>query len=165
MANGHGGARRGAGRPRKAKKYQGQIAALEDQVVDRLPDRVAALELLAEGGYEQIEEELVPAGLVFIDDVTVEDGKVIRKRVRAFPNIPEDKLVCIRRKRAFAAPDRAANIYLIDRILGKPGAESDDEDPTTDDERPTPEELLALWTTTTDEPPTTDETSPSSSGT
>jgi len=145
MANGHGGARRGAGRHRKRDKYTSQSAAFDDRAADRLGDRAAALELLADGGFEQIEEEFVPAGLVFIDDVTVEDGKVIRRRVRAFPNLPEKELVCIRRKRSFAAPDRAANIYLIDRILGKPGTESDDEPPATDDERPTPEELLALW--------------------
>ena len=156
MANGHGGARRGAGRHRKRDKYTSQSAAFDD--------RAAALELLADGGFEQIEEEFVPAGLVFIDDVTVEDGKVIRRRVRAFPNLPEKELVCIRRKRSFAAPDRAANIYLIDRILGKPGTESDDEPPATDDERPTPEELLALWTTD-DERRTTNESSPSSSAT
>lgn len=38
--NGHGGAREGAGRPRKAEKYAGQIAAAEDRIADRLPELV-----------------------------------------------------------------------------------------------------------------------------
>jgi len=151
VANGHGGRRQGAGRKPNAQRYAAVRQSVSDAIAARLHDRVAALELLAEGGYEQIEEELVPAGLVFIDDITVEDGKVVRKRIRAFPNLPEKELVCIRRKRSFAAPDRAANIYLIDRILGKPGTETDEDGGLGDeDTAPTIDELLELWNQSSD---------------
>src|SRR5262245_37492327 len=114
MANGHGGARAGAGRPRKAEKYASQIAQAEDRIADRLSERVEKLEYLANGGYEQIEEEYLPAGLIFVGS-----GEWA---TLAFPDLPPEQLVCVKRKRSVAAPDRAANIYLIDRIAGKPTA-------------------------------------------
>lgn len=126
MANGHGGARRGAGRRRKAIKYAGQIAAAEDRIADKLPG-------------------LIDNMLVLADGVRVEETNIVTGQPEVYQK----------------PPDRAANIYLIDRILGRPGVESDDEHPTTDDDRPTTEELLALWTT---DETTTDESSPSSSG-
>lgn len=44
-----GGARPGAGRPRKLDKYAGQVAAAETRIADRLPELVEALMLLALG--------------------------------------------------------------------------------------------------------------------
>ena len=120
MANGHGGARPGAGRKAKAEKYADQIAQTEDRIADRLGDRVAALELLADGGYEQVQEFWEPAGPIQISKMLETKEGTIRVTELAFPELPPDKLVCIRRTRSYAAPDRAANIYLIDRILGKP---------------------------------------------
>jgi len=106
-----------AGRPRKAEKYAAPIAAFEDRAADSLPERYEALTLLAEGGFEQIEEIWEPAGLIYVGS-----GE---SRSLAFPNLPPEQLVCVRRVRSIAAPDRAANIYLVDRILGKPTAEID----------------------------------------
>lgn len=120
MANGHGGARPGAGRPRNNEKYVEQIAALSDRIADGLPDRVAALELLAEGGYEQVQEVWEPAGLIQISKILETKEGTVRVTEAAFPHLPPDQLVCVRRTRSFAAPDRQANIYLIDRIAGKP---------------------------------------------
>jgi hypothetical protein len=115
-----GGSRPGAGRPRKAQKYAHPIAAMEDQIVDRLPDRVAALELLADGGYEQISETWEPAGLIMVaKEVITSEGTVTVKQA-AFPELPPEQLVCVRRVRSFAAPDRRANEYLINRIAGTP---------------------------------------------
>ena len=112
MANGHGGARRGAGRPRKAEKFAAPIAAAEDQIVDRLPRLVANQLKLANGGWWEEEVELQPAGLV-----EVGQGE---NRCLAYPEKDPDELVVVRKKRRKAAPDRKANEYLIDRILGRP---------------------------------------------
>lgn len=110
-----------AGRPRRADKYAAPIGSLEDQIAASLPARYAALDLLAQGGFEQITETWEIAGLIYRDDViTGEDGKLQRTRVLAFPDRPADELVCIRRTRSIAAPDRKANEYLINRILGTP---------------------------------------------
>jgi len=116
-----GGSRPGAGRKRKAQKYAHPIAAMEDQIVDRLPDRIAALELLADGGYEQISETWEPAGLIQITkELLTEDGRSLNVRELAFPHLDPTQLVCVRRVRSFAAPDRRANEYLINRIAGTP---------------------------------------------
>lgn len=117
----HGGARPGAGRKPKADKFAGQIARAEQRGADRLPANFDNLELLADGGFEQIEEKWLPAGLVYIDDYSADnDGRQYKIKVKAFPHLPDDELVMVERKRSIAAPDRQANIYLTDRIMGKP---------------------------------------------
>lgn len=99
----------GPGRPRKKDKFSGQIAAAEQQIVDRLPALITNLQTLADGGYERVEEQWVPARLV-----TIGAGEL------AFPNLPPDQLVCVKRTVTIADRDRASNQYLIDRIMGKP---------------------------------------------
>lgn len=79
-----GGARPGAGRPRKSDKYAGQVVAAENQIADRLPQYIDNMARLADGIYRQDEDE---------------DGN---RYVYLTP------------------PDRQANEYLINRILGKP---------------------------------------------
>lgn len=109
------------GRPKRSEKYAEQIGSLEDQIAASLPARYAALDLLAAGGFEEISETWEPAGLVYRDDVIAgDDGKAQRIRVLAFPDKPADELVCVRRTRSIAAPDRKANEYLINRIAGTP---------------------------------------------
>lgn len=111
----------GPGRPKKQEKYASQIAAIEDTIADGLPDRVDKLTFLAEGGFEQVNEEWLPAALVFVDDISFDDnGKRLVTKIRAFPDANPDDLVLVKRTVSYAAPDRLANIYLIDRILGKP---------------------------------------------
>lgn len=106
-----------AGRPRRAEKYAGQIAASEDWIADRLPQLLAAQYELAIGGFEQIEETYAPAGTI-----TIGSGESL---VRVFPGLPADEPVLVKRTRSIAAPDRGAGQYLIDRILGKSTAEID----------------------------------------
>lgn len=120
MSGGHGGARSGAGRKRNSEKYAEQIAALHDRIASRLPDRTAALELLADGGYEQIQEFYEPAGLIQINKLVETKEGTIRVTELAFPHLDPKEMVCVRRVRSLAAPDRQANIYLIDRLAGKP---------------------------------------------
>ena len=110
----NGGPRPGAGRPKKAEKYAGQIAATEDRIADRLPQLLGNLLKLANGGFDQIEEKWLPAELV-----TKGSGEF---ESRVFPDLPAQQPVLVERKKSRAAPDRAANIYLVDRILGKPTA-------------------------------------------
>jgi hypothetical protein len=131
MANGHGGVRQGAGRKAKAEAYAGAITAAERRIADRLPRLLDNLEYLADGGYEEVAQTFEPAGLVFVE-APVRDrkgvilldamGRPLMARQRAFPDLPPEQLVCVRRVVTVAAPDRAANIYLVDRILGKPVA-------------------------------------------
>lgn len=106
-----------AGRPRKAEKYAGAIAAAEDRIADRLPEIIDAQLQLALGGYEQVEEQYAPAGTV-----TIGGGEYL---TLVYPDRKPDELVLVRRSVSVAAPDRAAGQYLIDRILGKPVAAVD----------------------------------------
>ncbi|NOK59134.1 MAG: hypothetical protein GFH27_549283n406 [Chloroflexi bacterium AL-W] len=117
MANGHGGARPGAGRKAKTEKYESEINAAERVITDRLPQIIENMLMLADGGWEKVEEEWKPASMV-----TIGSGEA---EMPAFPDKEPSELVLISRKVTHAAPDRAANQYLIDRILGKPTANVD----------------------------------------
>jgi hypothetical protein len=102
----------GPGRKRKADKFARPIAKAEKQIADQLPQLIENMLHLAHGGYERIEEEWQPAGLVYVGS-----GESAR---RAFPELPSDQPVLVKRKRSIADKDRQANEYLINRILGKP---------------------------------------------
>jgi len=135
----------GPGRPRKHEKYDAQIAATEDRIADRLPERVERLEFLANGGYQHIDEEWQPAALIFVEDVTLVEGKRVVSKVRAFPDAKPDDMVLVKRTIRVAAPDRLANMYLIDRILGKPTQSVEGEVNVTD-----PEQLIARFEASVD---------------
>lgn len=121
MGNGWGGARPGAGRKARAQKFAGPIAAAEQAIVDQLPQIVGNLLMLANGGWEEISEHYEPAGLVLVDDYAQNaEGQSYKVKRLAFPDLPPDQMVLVKRVRSVAAPDRIANIYLVDRILGKP---------------------------------------------
>lgn len=112
MSNGWGGKRAGAGRPRKAERYAPAIAAAEDAIADQLPKLLKNMVKLANGGFYEDEIEYQPAGLV-----TTGAGEFERC---VYPDKPVDELVVVKKRRRRAAPDRKANEYLIDRILGRP---------------------------------------------
>lgn len=82
---GNGGARPGAGRKKKADKFETAINAAEQRIRDRLP--------------ELIDNMFILAGGVVVQEVDEKDDIV---HVFSKP------------------PDRQANEYLINRILGKP---------------------------------------------
>lgn len=129
--DGKGGARKGAGRPRKAEKYAAPIAAAEDRIArkDRLLALIDNLFHLADGGYRRVREQWEPAGLV-MRDVPAEDadgnpvygpsGAPMMTKVPAFPDLDPGEMVCVSRTTEAADKDRAANEYLINRILGRP---------------------------------------------
>lgn len=104
----HGGRRPGSGRKTKAAtKLRAELLAEADQqIVDHLPQLVANLIKLADGGYRRVEEKWEPEPFAGIDPLTGQRRE-------------EPELVLVERKVSVAEPDRAANQYLIDRILGK----------------------------------------------
>ena len=120
-----GGARPGAGRKRKIEKYESPIVAAENRLADRLPLTIDNLEKLADGGQESYQETWEPAGTILIDDVEIEhdakgNPRPIKVKRLAFPDLPADELVLVRKVVSVAAPDRTTNIYLSDRVMGKP---------------------------------------------
>ena len=112
----NGGKRPGAGRPRKAVAHATPIAAAERRLCDHLPELIDNMLKLACGGYQVIEEKFErrrPAredrGL---DDMLSEMGVGVDEP-------PADEMILIERTVKTAHPDRAANQYLIDRVMGK----------------------------------------------
>lgn len=124
-----GGKRAGAGRPRKATTHARPIAKAEKRCADRLPGTIANLERIADGSAPEVEETWEAAGLAVVQvALTDEDGEVVEdakgrpklvKRL-AFPGLPPEQLVLVRRKVTTAGPDRQANEYLADRVMGRP---------------------------------------------
>lgn len=112
MGNGHGGARPGSGRKPSAIKFETAIAQAEGRIADRLPSLIDNMFVLADGGYERVEEQWAPAGSLYIGS-----GEFQR---RMYPDLADDKLVLIKRTMSVADKDRQANQYLIDRVMGKP---------------------------------------------
>lgn len=117
MAGINGGARPRAGRKRKATKYELAVTEAEDKIVDHLPAILDNLIKLANGGYERVVEDWQPAGLV-----TIGSGE---HWSLAYPDKDPDELVMVKRSVSVADKDRAANQYLVDRILGKPTQKQD----------------------------------------
>jgi hypothetical protein len=92
MAGKNGGARPGAGRKRKAEKFAAPIAKAEKRIADRLPQIIDNLLVLAEGvKFVELDRDGKPLELVEGDVATY-----------------------------VTAPDRQANEYLANRIMGKP---------------------------------------------
>lgn len=129
MPNGHGGARPGAGRKTTQERFGQKVETTESKIASRLARTVENLTKLADGENVIVEEEWVPAGLVFVDSVLKYSngqpmvgptGGPLKTKVLAFPDKKPDELVLVKRKRIGTGRDRQANIYLIDRILGKP---------------------------------------------
>lgn len=131
----NGGKRPGAGRPRNpAVKLRAEVRAQVDGTLNAgLPRYVANLETLADGGFEKVTTYQEPAGLIFIDTpllmpdqrgkmqpVLDGRGRPVMTKTRAFPGLPADAMVTVRRTVELAEPDRLANEYLCDRALGKP---------------------------------------------
>lgn len=98
----HGGKRVGAGRKRaEAKTLRAEILAECDKLIcDNLSKLIANMLKLANGGYERVEEKWQPA-----------EGESLEVNPR---------MTLVERKVSTAEPDRFANVYLIDRILGRP---------------------------------------------
>src|SRR5262245_57535608 len=102
----------GPGRPKKVDKYAGAIARAEKKIADRLPQLIENMFVLADGGYERVEEQWAPAGSLWVGS-----GDSLR---RMYPDRDPAELVLVKRTISTADRDRQANEYLINRIMGKP---------------------------------------------
>lgn len=101
----HGGRRPGSGR--KTNDFSTLrleiLEAFDQKNVRELPRLFENMRFLANGRYERIEEEWTPN--------PVDEGEGTDYA---------QPLVMTKRKISIAEPDRAANQYLIDRVLGRP---------------------------------------------
>ena len=119
-----------AGRPPKADRFATIIARAEKRCADRLPRDLKNLEALADGGFEIAEDVWEAAGTITLKvPLRSPDGELVLSSGRptmidqlVFPDRSPDELVLVRRTVRTAERDRAANIYLADRILGRPAA-------------------------------------------
>ncbi len=103
----NGGARPGAGRPRKREKFAGQIAKAEKQICDHLPELIDLQMSRARGVLLIDTEDKVNALL-----------KALETRLGDNDDVRELKEVI---KHTFTTtPDEKALEYLINRIMGKP---------------------------------------------
>ncbi len=120
MANGHGGARDGAGRKSKAEVYKSEIQTFNDACAQSLRQRFDALDALAEGA-ERTEERYELALSLTVDDTEMNpSGVVVKIKRQLFPHAGPDEMKLVERKVVTLEPDRAANEYLVDRVMGKP---------------------------------------------
>lgn len=101
-----------SGRPRKADQNAGAVAKAERQIRDRLPSLIENLFILANGGYERVEEVWARA-----DSLYKGSGA---DAVRMYPEAKDDELILVKRTVSTADRDLRANTYLVDRLLGKP---------------------------------------------
>ena len=132
MANGHGGARPGAGRKTKAEKYGSKMDAGDAFVARNLLKYYGNLDKLADGGVELVKETWKAACTVLVDDLAKEPltgeividnrGKPTKIHASAFPDLDPDTLVLVTRTVERTEPNVIANQYLIDRLQGKPTA-------------------------------------------
>jgi hypothetical protein len=108
---GHGGARKGAGRPKNATKHKQTAASLTELCADFAPQAFANLKILANGGFERVKLEYE------LQTIVPEPGETDAEGSPRRPYLAE---VLVGRKVEYAEPDREANKYLIDRVHGKP---------------------------------------------
>ena len=141
MADGHGGAREGAGRKKKTVQFERQIARAEKKIADKLPKIIDELLRLALGEVEITEERCQLAITVTVKDVEFcDDGRGGRRGIaverQLFPNADPEQLVLVETKKKNLGPDREAIKYAVDRILGKPFVEEEPEEDAHEDELP-----------------------------
>ena len=124
-----GGARPGSGRKRKSRgeRLEPTRLKLDKYLQKNMVTRVTAVEQLAGGGLQTITERWELAGTLLIE--TTEDvpdahgahtGKTVTRRVRALPDTPANELVLAGRTIKTHAPNLAANVYLVNRLVGTP---------------------------------------------
>lgn len=130
---GRGGARPGGGRPRTRDIFHSIVREAEGKIADKLPLIVDDILRLAQGQYSETRLEMEPAGTLYRDDYvnsTIDTDKGVRniyKRVKVpmYPEKPPDEMVVTKQVETNFAPNLHACIYLMNRIMGPPQAETD----------------------------------------
>jgi hypothetical protein len=127
--DGHGGARKGAGRPRILDKFPEQVEHVNDEFARHLkPAFWALLDLIRPA--PRYEEKYIPKWLVMRKGIARDfDGSIIRDdkgkptvvEVQAYPDAGPDEEVRVERKRIDIAPDVRAIKELFERALGRSG--------------------------------------------
>ena len=126
-----GGRRAGAGRkPTKVTKTTRELeASVDGLIAPMVPELVANLKRLADGGYKRVTETLEPAASVVREDLVRDKdgnptfdarGLPVTAKQPAFPDAKPGDLVVVKRVVEVADADRQANEYLLNRRLGKP---------------------------------------------
>jgi hypothetical protein len=124
-----GGRREGAGRKSNADKNAASTQQAEGKIRGKVSRITEDLISIAHGGTERIEERWEPAGQVVIEAVVRDaegnpvlgtHGRPVLAKQAAYPDRDPNELVLVERRRSFTEPDRAANQYLLDRIMGRP---------------------------------------------
>jgi hypothetical protein len=118
-----GGPRPNAGRKKKTDKNKTAIERAEKQIRDQLPQVINTLQKLAFGGIPQVEDKWIPR-------VAFSQGDLIALAAEKGDGEPVDleellggdpkEMVLSERKTSHTLPDRAALIYLANRIMGTP---------------------------------------------
>jgi len=148
-----GGARLGAGRKSQARheRIEPTIEQLDQRLQPTIDARIHLLEQLAAGGRQTIIERWQRAGDIFVAQIEEEldsesklTGETVTRKTRGLPGKPADELVLVSRIVKTLAPNLAANIYLVNRLVGAPAPVDAPE--TEDDPNPLPEELDDLVT-------------------
>jgi hypothetical protein len=105
-----GGARPGAGRPRKSEKHRGAIAKAEKRIADRLPELIDLQFALAKGVS------------------LVQSSKELQNVIEMLKSDPDEASAVVDKLKDFfaVAPDGNSGRYLIDRIMGKVQPRNDD---------------------------------------
>lgn len=133
MAGGHGGSRPGSGRKSKRVRFPKESQSVDEKLAAQLDKSVRNLIKLANGGYMRKTRVMKMAGTITKPAFEVVTGPrggktVIRKEVPALPDLAYETLVCVEERLEYADPDRAANEYIVDRIMGRPTTAEDEEE-------------------------------------
>src|SRR5579871_6782015 len=124
-----GGARPGAGRKSTARyqRLEPILEQIDERLQSTLEERLNALEQLAAGGLQVITERWEMAGTLLIDGIRPlldsdgnPTGKSVPCKLPLFPDKPAGELVLVSRTVKILPPNLAANVYLVNRLLGKP---------------------------------------------
>jgi hypothetical protein len=138
-----GGQRPGAGRKPTRILFGEAVEKAETRLAKRLMITIGNLEELADGKAVVTEEEWQPAGSILVDKpltypngqpLVASGGKAAMQKVSAYPDKLADELVLVKRKIVHLPPSDKVNMYIMDRIAGKPVTPTDEPDVLSPDE-------------------------------
>ena len=134
MANGHGGARKDAGRKPKAHLYGARIAAADKFIAPKLKEYAELIDRLARGEIDIVREVWRPAALVLVERIEMQEvdrGEEtrlvpVKSKVPAFPSMRPEQMVLVEKRIQAGQVDLDALIYLQNRVMGKPAGQPEE---------------------------------------
>jgi hypothetical protein len=120
-----GGPRAGAGRPNKTELHEKPIARAEKKFADKLPQIADKVLELAAGGPPLFTKHWQAAGTLFVEGFEIEQlgegrTRVVKVKKPMYPDKQPDELVLIKQTETPQPGQLQANIYALDRIMGRP---------------------------------------------